>query len=55
MNLPPFVAIMFRTVFLAGALVGGAVDEHGVCRYGAGHVYVMNDAGSTVGKYSLSP
>lgn len=33
----------------------GAVDEHGVCRYGNGTVYVMNDAGSTVGRYSLSP
>jgi hypothetical protein len=32
---------------------GGAVDEHGVCRYGAGTVYVMNDAGATVAKYHL--
>jgi hypothetical protein len=34
---------------------GGATDEHGVCRYGTGDVFVMNDAGSTVGKYRLSP
>lgn len=34
--------------------IGGAVDEHGHCRYGSGVVYVMNDAGSTVGKYELN-
>jgi hypothetical protein len=33
---------------------GGAVDSDGVCRYGDGTVYVMNDAGSTVGKYHLN-
>lgn len=32
---------------------GGAVDEHGVCRYGDGMVYVMNETGATVGKYDL--
>jgi len=32
---------------------GGAVDIHGVCRYGDGVVYVMNDHGSTVGHYRL--
>ena len=34
--------------------IGGAVDEHGVCHYGSGTVYVMNDAGATVGKYILN-
>lgn len=34
--------------------VGGATDEHGVCRYGSGRVYVMNDAGSTIAKYDLN-
>lgn len=33
--------------------IGGAVDEFGVCRYGSGKVYVMNDAGATVGNYSF--
>lgn len=33
--------------------IGGAVDQHGYCRYGTGTVYVMNDSGSTVGRYYL--
>lgn len=34
--------------------IGGPVDDHGVCRYGDGKVYVMNDAGATVGNYDLN-
>jgi hypothetical protein len=33
--------------------IGGPVDANGYCKYGDGHVYVMNDAGSTVGSYAL--
>lgn len=33
--------------------IGGAVDESGHCTYGTGKVYVMNDAGATVGFYDL--
>lgn len=33
--------------------IGGAVDEDGYCKYGDGRVYVMNDAGATVGNYNL--
>ena len=33
---------------------GGAVDDDGCCSYSSGIVYVMNDAGSTVGKYDLN-
>jgi hypothetical protein len=32
---------------------GGAVDADGVCRYGDGRVYVMNENGATVGTYNL--
>lgn len=32
---------------------GGAVVD-GYCCYGSGKVYVMNDAGSTVGNYDLN-
>lgn len=31
--------------------LGGATGADGICRYGSGTVYVMNDAGATVGKY----
>lgn len=34
--------------------IGGAVDADGVCRYGDGIVYVMNDHGSTVAQYYLN-
>lgn len=33
--------------------IGGPVDEHGWCCYANGIVYIMNDSGSTVGKYDL--
>lgn len=33
--------------------IGGAVDQDGYCKYASGTVYVMNDAGSTVGVYRL--
>lgn len=32
---------------------GGAVDADGHCSYVDGKVYVMNDAGATVGNYDL--
>jgi len=31
---------------------GGAVSD-GVCSYSSGKIYIMNDAGSTVGNYDL--
>lgn len=33
---------------------GGAVDEHGVCRYTGGMIYVMNEKGATIAQYPLS-
>lgn len=43
------------TLFAYGCTAkGGAVDDDGVCRYGTGVVYVMNDAGATVGKYDFT-
>lgn len=31
----------------------GVVGPDGVCRFGSGHVYVMNEHGATVAKYIL--
>jgi len=32
---------------------GGPIDEHGLCRYDAGEVFVMSIEGRTVAKYDL--
>jgi hypothetical protein len=32
---------------------GGPTDEHGVCRYGTGRVFVMNENGATVAMYDF--